>query len=54
MSETCSKLTVKAEEQRQSSVFINNFEHISHIAPMFPLLNLNNYMPAGLHFNFRI
>ena len=39
----CSKLTTKTPEQRQwrrSGVFIINFEQISHIALVFPLLTL--------------
>ena len=42
--DVCSKLTIKTPEQRQwrrSGVFIVNFEHISHLVPVFPLLNLN-------------
>ena len=42
--EICSKLTIKTPERRQwrrSSVFIVNFEHISHLVPMFLLLTLN-------------
>ena len=41
---TCSKLTIKAPEQRQwrgSGVFIVNFEHISHLVLVFLLLTLN-------------
>ena len=42
--EICSKLTIKILEQRQwcrSGVFVVNFEQISHIFLVFPLLNLN-------------
>ena len=40
---TCSKLTIKKPERRhwhRSSVFIVNFEHISHLALVFLLLTL--------------
>ena len=40
----CSKLTIKTTERRhwdRSSVFIVNFEHISHVALAFLLLTLN-------------
>ena len=30
-----------------SGIFIDNFEHISHLVPVFLLLNLNRQMPAG-------
>ena len=39
-----SKLTIKTTERRQwrrSGVFIVNFEHISHLAPVFLLLTLS-------------
>ena len=51
MCDICSKLTVKTPERRQfgrSSVFIVNFEQISHIILVFPLLTLNNQTPNGL------
>ena len=41
--EICSKLTIKTPKQRhwrRSGVFIVNFEHISHLAPVFLLLTL--------------
>ena len=41
--EICSKLTIKTPKQRQwrhSSVFIVNYEHISHLSPMFLLMTL--------------
>ena len=44
LKEICSKLTIKTPERRQwrcSSVFIVNFEHISHLDLMFLLLTLN-------------
>ena len=44
MSEICSKLTTKAPERshwRSFGVFIANFEQISHIIVVFPLLTLN-------------
>ena len=40
----CSKLTIKTPELRQwprSGVFVENFEHISHLVVMFLLLTLN-------------
>ena len=43
-SEICSKLTMKTTERRhwRSSVVFNvNFEHISHIVPVFLLLTLS-------------
>ena len=49
--EICSKLTIKTPERRQwcrSGVFIVNFEHISHLALVFLLLNLGREMPTGL------
>ena len=42
--EISSKLTIKTLERRhwrRSSVFIVNFEHISHLVLMFLLLTLN-------------
>ena len=42
--EICSKLTIKIPEERQcrrSGVFIVNFEHISHLVLVFPLLTLS-------------
>ena len=52
--EICSKLTIKEPERRdwrrsrRSSVFIVNFEYISHLALVFLLLTLNRLgMPAG-------
>ena len=41
--EICSKLTIKTPERshwRRSSVFIANFEHISHLALVLLLLTL--------------
>ena len=38
--EICSKLTIKTPERR-SGVFIVNFEHISHLNLVFPLLTLS-------------
>ena len=49
--EICSRLTIKAPERRQlsrSDVFIVNFEYISHLVLVFPLLTLSKEMPAGL------
>ena len=34
--------------RRRSGVFIINFEHISHLALMFLLLNLNMRLPTGM------
>ena len=48
--EICSKLTIKTPEGcywRNSSVFIVNFEHISHFYLGFLLLTLNKYILAG-------
>ena len=41
--EICLKLTIKTPERhlRRFSVFIVNFEHISHLALVFLLLTLN-------------
>ena len=42
--EMCSKLKIKTPERsnwRRSGVFAANFEHISHLAPVFLLLTLN-------------
>ena len=42
--EICSKLTIKTPEQWQRCCFcvlIDNFEHVSHLALLFLLLNLN-------------
>ena len=42
--ESCSKLTIKTPERRQSrrsGVFIFNFEQILHIVLMFAMLTLN-------------
>ena len=42
--EICSKLTIKTPERRhwrRFGVFIVNFEHISHLPQLFPLLTLN-------------
>ena len=49
--EIYSKITRKTSEQCQwhrSSDFIINFEHISHIILVLPLLTLNKWMPVGL------
>ena len=42
--EICLKLTIKIPKQRHwrcSDIFIVNFEHISHLVLVFPLLTLN-------------
>ena len=44
-----SKLTIKTPERRhwcRSGVFIVNFEHISHLVPVFLLLTMNMQLPA--------
>ena len=49
--EIWSKLTIKTSEWRhwrRSGVFIVNFEHISHLVLVFPLLTLSRQMPADL------
>ena len=45
--EICSKLTIKIPERRHG-IFIENFEHISHLVLVFLLLNLSRQMPATL------
>ena len=48
--EICSKLTINTPERRQwrrFSVFIVNFEHVSHLVLVFLLLTLSKQMPAG-------
>ena len=50
MCEICTKLTIKTPEQvqrRRSGVFIDNFEHISHLFLVFLLLTLNEEVLAG-------
>ena len=50
MSEICFKITIKRPEKRQrhlAGVFIDNFEQISYIVLVFPLLSLNKLMSAG-------
>ena len=47
--EICSKLAKETPERRhwyRSGVFIVNFGHISHLVPVFLLLNLSAQMPA--------
>ena len=54
-SEISSKSTIKTPERRRwrrSSVFIVNFEHISHLFLVFILLTLNKQMLAGLFLIF--
>ena len=48
MCEINSKLTIKAPERRLSGVFIVNFEQISQIVLVFPLMTLNKQIPAGI------
>ena len=48
--EICSKLTIKISEWRhwrRSGIFIANFENISHLVLVFPLLSLGKQVPAG-------
>ena len=50
-SEICSKLTIKIPQRRhwrRSSIFIVNFEHISHLALVFLLLTLIGKCRLGL------
>ena len=47
MCEICSKLTIKTPEQR-SGVFVVNFEQISYIVLVFPLLILYKQILVGL------
>ena len=49
------KLTIKTRERRQwrcSGVFILNFDQISRIVPVFPLLTSNKQMSSGIPHNF--
>ena len=49
--ELCSKLTIKTPERsqwRRSAFFIDNLEHITHLALVFLLLPLSRLMRAGL------
>ena len=55
MCDICSKLTIKTPERRRrhwrrSDVFIVNTQHILDLVPVFLLLTLNMYFPAGLYF----
>ena len=50
MCEICSELTLKIPEQRQlcrSGVFIDNFEHMSHLFVVILFLVLNKYPAAN-------
>ena len=50
ISEICAKLTIKTPEWCQwrcCTVFIVNFEHISHIVLVFPLVTMKKCMPVG-------
>ena len=55
MSEIRSKLTIKTSERQwcRSCVFIVDFELISHIVLVFPLMTLNKEMPTGKSWNIR-
>ena len=49
----CSKLIMKKSEQRQwrrSGLFIDNFEHISHLVShlVFLMLTLSREIPVGI------
>ena len=47
MRRTCSKLAIKLQHSSTTFYcFITNFEQISHIILMFPVLSLNKKMPA--------
>ena len=49
--EICSKLTIKTSERRhwgRSSVFIVNFEYISHLVLVFLLLTLSRLILAEI------
>ena len=55
MCETCPKLAIKIPERRhwiRSGVFIANFEQISHIVLVFPLLTLNKLILTGHEENY--
>ena len=59
MCEICSKLTIKTPGQRnwsRSGVFNIDFEQISNIALIFPLLTLNKQIPTRywLFLNMRL
>ena len=41
-------------KRRRIGVFINNFEHISHMILVFLLLTLNMKLPAGMFFSCSI
>ena len=48
-SEICSKLSIKEPERHHLhcyGVFIDNFEHISHLVLVFLLLTLNKQLPT--------
>ena len=45
---TCSKLTIETLKQ---GIFIVNFEHISQLVLVFPLLTLNMQLPADTAIN---
>ena len=53
MCEVCSKLAIKTPERRHLCRVFINFEQISHIVLVFPLLTLNKQMPGRvLLFNY--
>ena len=45
--EICSNQNIKAQGRHHSGAFFVNLEQISHIALMFPLLNLNKSVLVG-------
>ena len=44
---TRTRCEIRCDAKRRSGVFIVNFEHISHLVPVFLLLTLNMQLPAG-------
>ena len=49
---TCLKSTIKTLEKSAKYVYIDNFEHISHLFLMFLLLTLDKKMLAWFIFHF--
>ena len=41
------KVNIKDTKRRRSGVFIANFEHVSHLDPVFLFLTFRRQMPAG-------
>ena len=44
----------RATQWRRSDVFLINFEHISHLVPVFLLLTLNMQLPLVTIYHFDI